>query len=193
MAEKNKKLYKSAIIDPPWDLWQRGRGNRSAESHYPLMKLEDIKNIKIGDVMEPDSFIYLWVTNNVLISGQFKEVLDAWGYTPVSILTWVKHSGRLGLGNFMRNVTEHMLVAKRGNPEVKFHGQPNILWAPQQEHSHKPEEAHEIVRRFSDGPYLEVFARRPYPGFDIAGNEVVSDVQIEGIDTPRLSDKAKEA
>ena len=188
-----ERLYGVAIVDPPWQLYQRGKSSRSAARHYDLMTLDEIKSMPIPSLMLPDSFIHLWVTNAVLLSGQAKEVLDAWGYTPVSILCWLKETGgRLALGNFYRNNTEHVIVAKRGNPKVNFHGQPTYLIAPAQEHSHKPEEYHEIARRFSDGPYLEIFARRPYPGWDVWGNEVPSDIRIAGYEVPVYKEKAKQ-
>jgi N6-adenosine-specific RNA methylase IME4 len=42
--------------------------------------------------------------------------------------------------------------------------------AERREHSRKPEEAHAIVMRRFQGPYLELFARRPHPVFDCYGD-----------------------
>lgn len=51
-----------------------------------------------------------------------------------------------------------------------------------QEHSHKPEEIHQIVERLvGEGPYLELFARRPAPShchWDVWGAEVDSTVSL---------------
>lgn len=100
---------------------------------------------------------------------------------------WIKP--RLGLGNYIRNASETLLFATRGKAPVKFHSQPNWLFAPQQEHSHKPGEQFAIIERLSDGPYLELFARRRQPGWDAWGNEVESDLQIAGYPVPTYSDK----
>jgi N6-adenosine-specific RNA methylase IME4 len=61
---------------------------------------------------------------------------------------------------------------------VQFKAQPTWLFAPLQDHSHKPEEQFAVIERVSPGPYLELFARRRQPGWDIWGNEVESDVAM---------------
>ena len=55
------------------------------------------------------------------------------------------------------------------------------LFAPLQDHSHKPEELYDIIERCSPAPYLELFARRPRHGWDKWGNEVRADVSFAGI------------
>ena len=40
------------------------------------------------------------------------------------------------------------------------------------EHSRKPDQMHEDLERLFDGPYLELFARRTRPGWDVWGDEV---------------------
>ena len=49
---------------------------------------------------------------------------------------------------------------------------------PVQAHSHKPEEAYAVIERCSPGTYLELFARRKRPGWDVWGNEVSCDVAL---------------
>jgi N6-adenosine-specific RNA methylase IME4 len=63
------------------------------------------------------------------------------------------------------------------------------MFAPLQEHSHKPEEQFAVIERISNPPYLELFARRPREGWDIWGDEVASDIEIEGYPVPRYSPK----
>ena len=76
-------------------------------------------------------------------------MIKAWGFTYRSMLTWGK--SRLGLGVYIRNSSETILFATRGHAPVKFHGQPSWLFAPVQEHSHKPEEQFAIIERLSTG------------------------------------------
>jgi N6-adenosine-specific RNA methylase IME4 len=109
-------------------------------------------------------------------------VLEAWGYTVRSPLTWVKP--RFTLGNYLRNSTEHVLFATRGKAPVQFKGQPTWLYAPLQDHSHKPEELYDIIERVSPGPYLELFARRRRHGWLAWGNEIDSDIDIPGYPVP---------
>jgi N6-adenosine-specific RNA methylase IME4 len=179
--KKPQKLYKTIMADPPWDIQQKG--HRGAIMHYDLMTLDQIKAMPIANLAEPDSHCWLWVTNATLRQGF--DVLEAWGFTPRSTLTWAKT--RLGLGNYLRNCTEHVLLGTRGNAPVLFRAQPNWLFAPLQDHSHKPEEIFPIIERVSPGPpYLELFARRHQPGWDAWGNQIESDVEIPGYPVPNV-------
>ena len=54
-----------------------------------------------------------------------------------------------------------------------------FLISPLRGHSQKPDEAREkIVELLGDLPRLELFARSKADGWDVWGNEVESDVQI---------------
>ena len=63
------------------------------------------------------------------------------------------------------------------------------MFAPLQDHSHKPEEQYAIIERCSPGPYLELFARRSQPGWDAWGNQIESDIVIPGYPVPKYSKK----
>ena len=185
MDKLQNNKYKTILADPPWDINQKGK--RGAARHYPLMTLDQIKAMPVKDLSEENAHLYLWIPNGLLQEGL--DVIKAWGFTFRSMLTWTK--SRLGLGNFIRNSSETILFATRGRAPVKFHGQGSWLFAPVQEHSHKPEEQFAIIERLSDGPYLELFARRRQPGWDVWGNEIDSDLVIPGYPVPRYSDKVR--
>lgn len=173
------KKYKTILVDPPWDIEQGG--TYGAINHYNLMSLERIKKMPIAELCDPESsHCWLWVTNATLRYGF--DVLEAWGFTPRSILTWVKP--RFTLGNYLRNSTEHLLFGTRGKAPVLFKGQATWMFAPLQDHSHKPEEQYAIIERVSPEPYLELFARRHQPKWDAWGNEIDSDIEIEGYPVP---------
>jgi N6-adenosine-specific RNA methylase IME4 len=181
---KHKK-YKTILADPPWDLNQMGK--RGASYHYNLMSLEQIKAMPIADLAEDDAHLWLWIPTNELEKGY--EVVRAWGFIPKSVYTWRKP--KLGLGNYLRGGTEHCIFAIRGKLPIQFKAQMNWGFHALQDHSHKPEEFHEIIKRCSPGPYLELFARREYAGFDVWGNEIESDVVIPNYPVPKYSAKAK--
>jgi N6-adenosine-specific RNA methylase IME4 len=147
------------------------------------MSLARIKSLPLEKLATPNSHCCLWVTNITLRYGF--DVMDAWGFKPRSVFTWIKP--RMGLGTYLRNATEHVLFGTRGKAPVMFRAQPNWLFAPLQEHSHKPEELYQVIERVSPGPYLELFARRHQPGWDAWGNEIESDIEIPGYPVP--SDK----
>jgi len=178
-----RKRYATLLIDPPWNVNQRGR--YGAINHYDLMSVEKIKAMPIKELATENSHCWLWVTNNTMKYGF--DLLEAWGFTPRSIFTWIKL--HMGLGNYLRNCTEHVLLGTRGKAPVLCKNQINYGIFPIQDHSHKPEEIHKIVERTSPGPYLELFARRRQPGWDVWGNEIDSDIIIPGYPVPKYSAK----
>ena len=164
--------YRTILADPPWAIMQTG--SRGASQHYPVMDVDAIAALGVDRLCAADCHLWLWVTNASLHAG--KHVMEAWGFTYRSCLTWIKP--RFGLGNYLRNQTEHLLLGTRGKAPVRFHGQGTWFYAPVQEHSHKPEEQYAIIEWCSPGPYLELFARRRRPSWDVWGNEVASDVLL---------------
>lgn len=183
-TNKQKKVYKTILADPPWDIQQTG--NFGAINHYSLMSLEQIKAMPVADLAAPDSHCWLWVTNAVLRYGY--DVLEAWGFTPRSIFVWLKPY--LGPGVYLRNSTESVLLGTRGKAPIQFNSQMNWGFFPRREHSHKPEELYDIIERCSPGPErLELFARRRRHGWDAWGNEIDSDVEIAGYPVPTYSPK----
>ncbi len=188
--DTNSKKYKTILADPPWDINQHGKNsNRSAESHYKLMPLDRIKAMPVADLCEENAHLYLWCPNGLI--PQALEVIKAWGFIYRCSLVWWKPG--LGLGNYIRTVHETCLFATRGKAPVKFHGQPSLFYAARREHSHKPEEQFAIIERLSDGPYLELFARRRQPGWDAWGDEVPGggDTVVPGYPIPKYSSKVK--
>jgi N6-adenosine-specific RNA methylase IME4 len=167
-----KGNYPTILADPPWDIGQRG--NHGAERHYPVMSVERICALGVERLAAENAHLWLWVTNASIHAG--KQVMEAWGFSYRSCLTWIKP--RFGLGLYLRNQTEHLLLGVRGRAPILFRGQGSWFYAPVQEHSHKPEEQYAIIERCSPGPYLELFARRKQPGWHVWGNEVESDVVL---------------
>jgi N6-adenosine-specific RNA methylase IME4 len=179
MIEKPTKKYSTILADPPWDINQKG--NYGAVKIYPLMKLDDIKAMPISELTEDNAHCWLWVTSGTLEHGF--DVLRAWGFTPRSVFYWIKPG--LGLGVYLRNCVEPCILGTRGKAPVLFKAQPNWGFFPRQSHSHKPEEMHKIIERVSPGPNrLELFARRPYAGWDVWGDEISSSIDIEGYPVP---------
>lgn len=172
--------FRTILADPPWEIHQqRGAGRR-----YPLMSLERIKAMPVTTLAAEDAHLWLWVINATLRDGY--DVAEAWGFTVRSPLTWIKFN--LGMGQYLRNATEHLLLATRGKAPVNFRAQPTWINAPVQDHSHKPEEQYAVIERVSEGPYLELFARRrPMTSrrdWSVWGNQIDSDIQIPGYPVP---------
>jgi N6-adenosine-specific RNA methylase IME4 len=164
--------YKTILADPPTDIQQRS--SRGAQRHYPLMTIEEICALRVDRLADDDSHLWIWSTNAALMATQ--RIIEAWGFRYITVLTWVKP--QLGLGPYLRNSSEQLLFAVRGKAPILFRSQPTWIFAPVQDHSHKPEEAHSIVERCSPGPRLELFARRVRPGWDVWGDSVTCDVAL---------------
>lgn len=171
-------IYRTIVIDPPWE-YERATGlgsTRAAADHYETMTNAAIAALPVGDLAAPDSHIYLWATNPRLFAEPRDgvgpaEMLRAWGFRYVTLLTWHK-LGAPGMGWYFRGDTEHVLFGVRGKapipPERRLS---NHFAAPRTVHSAKPDRFYEIVEQVSDGPRLEMFARRRRVGWDVWGNE----------------------
>lgn len=181
--------FGTIVADPPWRYTQRptaatGRG-ASAEHYYPTMRAEEVRDLPVARLAADQAHLYLWVTNPVLlglrpyIRGEIPvvDIVRAWGFEPVTILTWVKSTkaGAIaggGLGFYFRGATEHVLFATRGGLGIPAAiRQPNAFLARRGEHSAKPPCLQETAELVSPGPRLELFARRPRPGWSAWGDE----------------------
>jgi N6-adenosine-specific RNA methylase IME4 len=169
-----QRRYPIILADPPWP-WHTydiaSCMERAAEIHYPTMPLEQIRALPVADLFTSDAALFLWTTSPHLESAW--SVLAAWGFAYVTSIVWVK-DGPPGLGYWVRNQHELLLIAKRGEmrspPEDAR--PPSVIIAPRREHSRKPDEAHDIIEMmFPELPRIELFARRARPGWDRWGNE----------------------
>ena len=130
--------------------------------------------------MAPASHCYLWVPNALLAEGL--RVLEGWGFTYKTMLVWHKvrkdggSDGR-GVGFYFRNVTEPVLFGVRGRLRTRepARRQVNLLATQKREHSRKPDELYPVIEACSPGPYLELFARYPQPGWSSWGAEADPD------------------
>ncbi len=186
--KENKKIkkYKTIMADPPWSKNQKGA--RGAQKHYNLMSMKQIMELPVGDFAEENSVCWLWVTNSTIDEGY--DVLRRWGFEPKSILTWFKFRPQLGLGIYLRNDTEHVILGIKGKMPIHVKNQPSWFIAPTARHSEKPREIFMIAERcYPEEPRLELFARRRQPGWDAWGNEIDSDIVIPGYPVPKYSDK----
>lgn len=136
------------------------------------MAIKDIMALPVCNIADENAHLYLWATNNYLPAAL--EVMQAWGFTYKTCITWGKD--KFGLGQYFRGQTEHCLFGVRGNLPYKVadgkrqQGRTLIL-APRREHSRKPEEMRHMIERVSYPPYMELFARERFPDWDAWGNE----------------------
>ncbi len=189
LLSKAEGPYSTILADPPWQF--QNRTGKVAPEHrrllrYPTMNLEEIKQLPIDRLAATRAHLYLWVPNALLQEGL--EVMRSWGFTYKTNLVWSKvrkdggPDGR-GVGFYFRNVTELILFGIRGSIRTLQPGrtQVNLLASRKREHSRKPDEIYDLVEKCSPGPYLELFARFPRPGWHQWGNEDVEENSFHGV------------
>ena len=174
--------YRTIVADPPWD-HDDGTGTTLIDGKwmprggipYPSMSLEDICDLPVSDLAERDAHLYLWTTNRYLREAYY--VAEAWGFSPVKPLVWVKEPMGFMGAPFVSSV-EFVIYARRGVLRAnQSAGRQWWLWA-RGAHSAKPEAFLDLVEQVSPGPYLEMFARRQRLGWDTWGNEALEHVEM---------------
>ena len=72
------KKYSIIYADPPWK-YKDAKGNnpKMGGITYPVMELEEIKQLPIPNICNKDCALFLWVTMPMLQEGL--EVIKSWG------------------------------------------------------------------------------------------------------------------
>jgi N6-adenosine-specific RNA methylase IME4 len=150
--------YQVIVCDPPWKYDSRAEDTtHRGKNLYPEMTVPEICALPVGRLAQDDCVLWLWTTN-AFMRGAY-QCLDAWGFQEKTILTWDKVS--FGLGDWLRNVTEHCILAVRGRPIVSLTNQTTLLREKRREHSRKPEAFYALVEQLCPGSKLEMFSRSP--------------------------------
>ena len=165
-------MYKTIVADPPWRyksaLWYRRCSEASA--HYDTMSLDEICDYFEPIWAQDDSYLWLWCPTFHLTRGYADRVVRAWGFRPMTTLIWCKP--QIGLGYYLRNAHEQLLLGIKGKPGQLLTTQSTWFVAKRGKHSQKPEEAQDIIEKCCAGPYLELFARRKRAGWTCFGDEI---------------------
>jgi N6-adenosine-specific RNA methylase IME4/ParB-like chromosome segregation protein Spo0J len=170
----NDRRYAVLYADPPWHFEvynERSGVERAAGNHYPTMPLEEICALPVSYLATDAAALFLWTTAPHL--QESFDVLAAWGFEYKTTVVWVKD--KIGLGYFVRNQHELLLVATRGDmPSPSPANRPaSVISAPRREHSRKPDEAYALIEQmYPELPKVELFARQKRSGWQTWGNEV---------------------
>lgn len=149
--------------DVPWqqEAWSDETGQDKGLL-YPSMTVDELMALCAGDrsPFTQDAILYFWTTTNRLDDAL--RIIKAWGFSYVSMITWDKVN--IGMGRWVRDRTEHLLICKRGNfPGIDLYTpKPESLYSEvKTEHSRKPVWfAEEIERLYPDMRKLELFQRK---------------------------------
>ena len=160
--------FEIVYADPPWQLGNPD-GPYAPENHYPTLPLAEIKALAVPAA--EDALLFLWAVNCLL--PQALEVMEAWGFSYVTNLVWVKPS--IGLGRWVRNRHELLLLGRKGAlPAPELEDLPDsVIEAARRRHSEKPACVREAIERmYPDVSKVELFARGAVPpGWFFWGNE----------------------
>jgi N6-adenosine-specific RNA methylase IME4 len=160
--------------DPPWRYDHPYSAGREIENHYPTMTHEDICALPVAEICTPDAMLFLWVPSPLLRKGM--SVLEAWGFEYLTCAVWDKQ--KIGMGIYLRQQHEQVLLASRGTPIVPAPSQlsSSVISVPRGAHSAKPEVFYEIIERmYPMLPKIELFSRGRRAGWDAWGNEANGD------------------
>jgi N6-adenosine-specific RNA methylase IME4 len=171
-ALNTTRRFPIVLADPPWRYEHPTFGSsRDIEEHYPTLTLEEICALPVAQLAMENALLFLWVPPPKL--GEAFEVIKAWGFDYRTGIVWDKQS--IGMGNYVRQQHEHLLIARRGEfPTPAPALRPcSIIKAPRREHSQKPDETYGLIERmYPTLPKIELFARNTRPGWDAWGNEI---------------------
>lgn len=175
-----RKHYRVIVVDPPWNIKKTGtrasRPNQDVSLSYSTMSIEDIANLPINKLANPESSVcFLWTIQSML--PQSFSILSKWNFKYRLTMAWDKGNG-IVLGGFHYR-SEFIVVGTMGKWEtfMRKPACPTVFQAKSPYHSAKPDYFYLLAENFGE-PRLDMFARKRRDGWDAWGDEVESDISI---------------
>lgn len=194
------KKYNIIYADPAWSYDDPSLNRGGALRHYSTMSIEDIKALPVNEIADKDCVLFMWATFPKLQEGL--DTIRAWGFEfKTCAFVWIKTNKRTnvqqtsflpqdsfdsfwGMGRWTRSNAEICLLAVKGKPQRLNADVHQLIYAPIDRHSKKPNETRDkILRLCGDLPRVELFARQVPKGWDVWGNEVEGSVKLETSDS----------
>ncbi len=190
----NKK-YKIIYADPPWHFGDRLRSSKKLDNgkmhfrelnlHYNTQSTADICKLNVNKIADTNAVLFIWTTDAHLPDAL--EVIKSWGFKYKTIgFIWNKKekSGKqvCFMGKWTLKGSEICLLATKGKAHslIINHKIRQLVEAERTKHSKKPEKVKEnIEKMFGDISKIELFARNKRLGWDVWGNEIDSDIDLE--------------
>lgn len=193
MVREGRK-FGSIGSDPQWKFLTRstaGEG-RSANVHYKTEEVDKIKALPVGELLADDGAFYMWMVD--WCPQDALDLLAHYGLEHITTaFTWAKtnkvkdgvtfdmsafddSTWHMGQGYWTRANPEQCWFATKAGakrkPKRLYADVRQLIVAPVQEHSRKPDEWLERIERLTPGDYLELQARRTRPGWLSWGDEL---------------------
>ncbi|GDX10707.1 hypothetical protein LBMAG57_24790 [Verrucomicrobiota bacterium] len=189
-SKPNAQRYRCIVADPPWHYGAWGKASawcrpnsKVREMPYSTMSLEQIAALPVANLAADDCELYLWTTQKYL--PESFRVVEAWGFRYCGVLTWCKTPRGTGQGGLYCPTTEFLVHGRKGKMPQEKRRQDSTWWnitRPHNAHSAKPEFFTDVIEAMSDGPRVELFARRQRLGWHTWGNEAFAHVSMDGFE-----------
>ena len=165
--------YGVIVIDPPWPMQkiERDVAPNQVDFDYPTMSEAELYAFcnSVAVMAADDCHLFMWTTQKFLPLSL--SLIETCGFRYVLAMVWHKNGGFQPFGLPQYNC-EFVVYARKGSPhfiDTKaffccFNGE-------RREHSRKPEEFYDVIRRVTSGSRIDVFSRETHDGFEAFGNE----------------------
>lgn len=181
------KKYKVIYADPAWKFNNANTGGSmksSAQSHYTVTTIDDMKKLPVFDIAEKDCLLAMWWVG--AMPQEAIDLVNAWGFRIVNMngIVWNKLTKTdkpfFGMGFYTRAGSESIVLAVKGKfkPENRsvravFQAEAQIQFeARVMAHSEKPKEVMNMLEVLAgDCPKIELFSRQVVDGWDQWGNQ----------------------
>jgi N6-adenosine-specific RNA methylase IME4 len=166
--------YRVIVADPPWPFEVDEADLSHRTTHPSRMFIDAIcsEAPKVQAIAHDDCMLWLWTTNFHMRYAY--AVLGAWGFQERTILTWVKNG--TADGEFLREQTEHCILAVRGCPTVELSDQTTVLYAdqPRRWSGSRPDAFYALVESLCPAPrYTELFSHLVRENWDLHWDQVL--------------------
>lgn len=177
MNKINKK-YEIIYADPPYHFknYNDKTATKWVGQHYPIMSLQEIKDLNIQSISNDNCVLFLWTTFPML--SHALDIIKCWDFKYKTVaFVWVKVTKKnkpfIGMGYWTRSNAEIVLLATKGKTKRLSASVSQIIIAPRGKHSEKPDIVRKkIVELLGDLNKIELFATKKVSGWDCMGYEI---------------------
>lgn len=180
-------IFDVGNVDFPWWFPDRPVGGKIKQLQYPTMKIDEIYRYaeKFRPLFKNNAILFSWINTNLTTDSDLRDRLKTFeimGFRNTGVaFTWVKvdKSGKKRLlpGHYQSNTCEFCFLGIKGSAKnIQLDRWMQVIEAPIEEQSKKPDIFREEMKRTTTGRRIEFFARKTSPGWDVWGNEVESDI-----------------
>ena len=174
--------YDTIVVDLPWPMEKIDRDVRPNQAgfDYPTMSEDELLAFgqTVATIAADDCHLFLWTTAKFLPMAL--RLIEAWDFRYVLPMVWRKAGGFQPVGLPQYNA-EFVIYARRGSPVfIDTKAFPICFEGARREHSRKPDEFYDMIRRATDGKRIDMFSREVRDGFDQYGDETSRFASVEG-------------